>query len=192
MRKIGNLMTTLEIFFTAAALSIDAAVCSVIYGKKTSCSEFRLRHALSMAFTFGFFQFLLPLIGFKGGESIIGIIDNYSYWIAFILLTGVSINMLREAIHGETQETKHISLTSLLILGCVTSIDALAVGFSLGITINPRILYTSLIFGIVCFTISFGSFMAGQQLSKLRSLDRVLNIIGALTLFLIGVKILYE
>lgn len=185
-------MTTLEILLTAVALSIDASVCSVIYGKKQSGSENRFRHAIAMAFTFGFFQFLMPLIGFIGGESIIGLIDEYDHWLAFILLTGVSINMLKEAFEGETQEAKHINFMILLSLGIATSIDALAVGFSLGLTTNPRILYASLIIGIVCFMISFGSFMAGHQLSRFRRLDRILNVLGAITLFLIGTKILYE
>jgi putative Mn2+ efflux pump MntP len=185
-------MTTLEIFITAVALSIDASVCSVIYGKKQTSSESRLRHALSMAFTFGFFQFLMPMIGFKCGESIIGLIDEYDHWLAFILLACVSFNMLKEAIQGESQEARHINFFILLSLGIATSIDALAVGFSLGLTSNPRILYSSLVIGLVCFTVSFVSFMAGQQLSKFRKLDRVLNLLGAITLFLIGVNILHE
>lgn len=185
-------MTSLEIFLTAIALSIDASVCSVIYGKKQTASNSRFRHAFVMALTFGLFQFLMPLIGFKCGVSIISLIEEYDHWLAFILLAVVSINMFKEAITGEKQEAKHISFMILLSLGIATSIDALAVGFSLGLTSNPRILYSSLVIGIVCFSISFVSFIAGQQLSKFRKLDRILNVLGAMTLFLIGVNILHE
>lgn len=184
-------MTFLEIVLISVALSVDAAVCSIICGKKILNTDIKLRFALIMASTFGIFQFLMPLTGFYCGESVIRYIEEYDHWVGFLLLTVVSLNMLKEAILGEHEEITSLNLFVILSLGIATSIDALAVGFSITV-LDSRILYISGVIGIICFLISFSCFMLGVQLSRLNALDRLFNIIGALTLFGIGLGILYE
>lgn len=175
----------------ALSLSVDALVCSIIYGKKNFSPKNRLRFAFFTALTFGLFQAVMPVIGFYAGSSIVHVIEKFDHWVAFLLLAAVSFNMLKEAFGDEEGELKRISLLTLLTLGVATSIDALALGFSIGL-IYDSIAFFAALTGICCFVISFGGFMVGQYLSRIRRLDRILNLAGALTLLCIGFGILHD
>ncbi|HAR79277.1 MAG TPA: hypothetical protein DCR21_00445 [Succinivibrionaceae bacterium] len=185
-------MSLTEILLTALALSVDASICSIIYGKRNFSEALRLRFALICSLTFGIFQFVMPLIGFYCGMKLMVLIEEYDHWIAFGLLSGVALNMLKESFGEEPQENvKRLGLLTVLILGIATSLDALAVGFSIGL-IDSRIIYISGIIGVICFLCSFLCFYFGSLLSKLKYLDKTLNILGALTLIAIGIGILHE
>jgi len=184
-------MNLLEIFFLAVALSVDAAVCSIIGGKKQLSPDLKRRCALSMAGAFGAFQFMMPVAGFYCGESVMSLIEEYDHWVGFALLAAVSLNMLKEAILGPHEEITSLRAWVILSLAVATSIDALAVGFSIAL-IDDRIFMIAGIIGIVCFSISLVCFLLGAILSRFKSLDRILNVLGAMTLMGIGIGILYE
>jgi len=185
-------MNFVEIVFLSIALSVDAAVCSIIGGKnKDQSTTQKWRGAAVLGFAFGFSQFLMPVIGFFCGETVMALIEQYDHWVAFTLLSIVSLNMLKEALMGANEKTFKLSLWMVISLAVATSIDALAVGFILSI-VDSRIFYIAGIIGFICFMISFTSFLLGTYLSKFTSLDRILNILGALTLMGIGFGILYE
>ena len=101
-------MSWLEVFGIALALSVDAFVCSIISGKRRLTAQARLMTAITVAFAFGLFQFLMPLIGFFAGVVIQKYFAAYDHWVAFILLAGVGLNMLKEAFTGEEEEGEHM------------------------------------------------------------------------------------
>ncbi len=142
-------MSFIEILLVSITLAVDASVCSVIFGDKPMAEGQKIRQALMMASTFGIFQFIMPLIGFFGGGEVVKFIDSYDHWVAFALLLAVSLNMFKEAFSKEEEkEFCCLSLWTLLSLGVATSIDALAVGFSIGL-IDTRIIFISAVIGIV-------------------------------------------
>jgi manganese efflux pump family protein len=64
--------------------------------------------------------------------SISSYIEPIDHWIAFILLSAIGVNMIRESLSegGEDEKRDYFSLKSLMTLGVATSIDALAIGIS--------------------------------------------------------------
>ena len=204
-------MSWLEVVGIALALSIDAFVCSVISGKRRLNSRARLYTAMAIAFAFGLFQFLMPVIGFFAGISIQKYFAAYDHWVAFGLLAIVALNMLKEALFAKdedsdgkcacndpsTQHTiKHerlvqIGLFTLLAMAVGTSIDALAVGVSYGL-LQGTILWAATIIGVICAACSFTGFFLGQALTCFAKMDPLLNVAGAVVLLGIGVRILLE
>lgn len=180
-------------FLLALALSVDALVCAIIYGKRNFSPALRLRFACYTALTFGSFQAAMPMIGFYGGASTAHLIARFDHWAAFVLLALVGGKMIHDAVCGEDEdkELKRLSLPVLLTLGVATSIDALASGFSMGL-IYDSIIFCATVVGITCACISFFGFMLGQLLCRLHRLDRSLNFLGGLVLLGIGVRILIE
>lgn len=198
-------MYWLEIFGFALALSVDAFVCSIISGKKRLTSSARLCTALAVAFSFGFFQFLMPVIGFFAGVAIQKHFSAYDHWVAFVLLAIVSLNMIKEAFAGDEDEEHpcackndhtparlvQIGLFTLLAMAIGTSIDALAVGVTFGL-MQVNIFSAATIIGVVCAICSFNGFFIGQALARFHRMEPLLNFAGAVVLLAIGIKILIE
>ena len=82
-----------ELFAIAVALAMDAFAVSVCAG----CSLKRVTavHFLRLSLTFGFFQFLMPVIGWALGLTVRGFIESWDHWIAFALLAWIGGNMIR-------------------------------------------------------------------------------------------------
>ena len=134
-------MNLLDIILLAVALAMDCFAVSIVSGvivrartaahddHHASCPILHTR--LRMAFLFGFFQALMPLIGWLGISWFSRQLEAYDHWIAFVLLAFIGGNMIREAFSPE--EEQHFNphrLRTQLLLAVATSIDALAVGVS--------------------------------------------------------------
>jgi putative Mn2+ efflux pump MntP len=85
-------MHLFTIIVVAVGLSIDAFVVSIVSGG--AYKQLHVKHALRMAFFFGGFQALMPLIGFMAGLSVKEYIESYDHWIAFGLLGAVGAKMI--------------------------------------------------------------------------------------------------
>lgn len=203
-------MSWSEILVVAFALSVDALVCSIITGKTSCKNSTYITTGLAVAFSFGFFQFFMPLLGFYGGKQLQETLASFDHWVAFLLLAGVGGNMLKEAYQAykedhdtPNQQTKEadidchskgllqISLLALLSMAIGTSIDALAVGVSYGLLSNTILLCATII-GLICLMCSLLGFFLGKVLSSFIKLDPILNLLGALVLIGIGINILIE
>ena len=87
-------MSTFEIWLLAVSLAIDCFTVSVASGIILRRIEWRT--FFTMAFFFGFFQALMPLIGWSGANHFSHLIEAYDHWIAFGLLAFLGIRMIRE------------------------------------------------------------------------------------------------
>ncbi len=76
-------MTFFEILLLAVALPVDAAVCSIICGKKRLGTILKWRYALLMGSAFGFFQFMMPVLGFDCVQSLLHLIEDYDHFVKF-------------------------------------------------------------------------------------------------------------
>lgn len=207
-------MSFSEILIVAFALAVDAMVCSIITGKSSTNRLSRIVTGLMVALTFGFFQFLMPVIGFFTGKQLENTLAAVDHWIAFVLLAGVGANMLKEAFSSYLEQRNqdapdssdssdtsssqpqsnallHVGLISLISMAIGTSIDALAVSVSYGLVGNT-IWLSAIVIGLVCFALSLLGYFMGQILSTLKSIDPILNVLGALVLISIGINILIE
>ena len=177
------------IILIALALGIDAFAVSfsagAFFGKSTGRQKFRL------SFHFGLFQFFMPIIGWAAGKSIVDYISVYDHWIAFAILLLIGGKMIYDSLTGgEELIDKDISKgLTLISLSLATSIDALAVGFSLGI-IDGFIFIPSLIIGIVAATMSLIGIKLGEKMSEL--FGNKIAIFGGIVLIAIGLHIVLE
>lgn len=170
------------------ALAMDAFACSIAQSC-TINNHSRFKLALALGLTFGLFQGIMPLLGYLLGTSFTQLFTNIDHWIAFVLLTLIALNMLREAFSKDDNPIIRISLKDLVVLGIATSIDAFAVGISLPL-LNMPIIVSCLSIGIVTFILSFTGVFIGHFLGK--HFTKISQILGSITLFVIGSKILIE
>jgi putative Mn2+ efflux pump MntP len=182
-------MDIFTLFGVAVALAIDAFAVSLSVG--ISLKVVNLRQFFRLSWHFGLFQALMPIIGWFTGNAAKFFLLSYTNWIAFILLTLVSFNMLKESLKDEEtihkkDPTKGLSLVGLSV---ATSIDALAIGFSLSM-ITDSIFFPALIIGIVACGFTIAGLRIGQTLGKLPKIQKYGEIAGAVFLFLLGLKIL--
>jgi putative Mn2+ efflux pump MntP len=184
-------MDLVSILVVAAALGMDAFSVCISCGMVIANPGFR--HYFRLAFHFGLFQFMMPIIGYFGGKYLEGYIKEYDHWIAFGLLIIIGLKMIYEAFWGKAESCDPARDPSrgwsLLVLAVATSMDALAVGLSIGI-LNRPILIPSIIIGIVCALFSITGIAIGNRVGAL--VGKRGEAIGGLMLIAIGIKILAE
>ena len=183
-------MVLIEVILLAFGLAMDAFAVSVA---ATASGKIDNRRAVfRLSFHFGLFQFMMPVIGWFAGERIEHYISAFDHWIAFSLLLLVGIKMIMGFLRGEEGLTSGVDPSrgfNLVMLSLATSIDALAVGFSLAI-LRSDIWYPSVIIGIITATMS----LIGIRLGNIagRKAGRYLTLVGGIILIGIGLKILLE
>ncbi len=186
-------MSYITITVIAVGLAMDAFAVSISYG----CSSLKadLRNTFIISLAFGFFQAGMPFIGWYGGRSLAHLIEGYDHWIAFILLAYIGLKMILEGF-GEAPDTEEetscgtdLSYRKLLVLSVATSIDALAVGFSLSL-LKYSIIIPAVIIGIITFLFSFTGVRMGCKLEQIAG--KKVEVFGGIILLFIGTKILSE
>lgn len=187
-------MGYIAVLLIALSLAVDAFAVSVTNG--IVVSDFRRRHAAKVGLYFGFFQFVMPLIGYALGSGFERIIEAYDHWIAFLLLGIIGGNMIVESFKQEEAENlgntakEFLNPARLITQAIATSIDALAVGISFAVTKTQNILTNALIIGVVAFVCSFIGGIFGKKIGSV--FRRYAGRIGGIVLIGIGVKILLE
>ncbi len=176
----------IEVIILAVALSMDAFAVSIGLGAKHKYKTVPL--GLLSAIYFGLFQGVMPLIGYLGGKSVLGWVESYARWIAFLLLLLIGIKMVYESFTGNIEEDiVKITHRVMLILAIATSIDAMAAGFTLTILdVNPFI--ACFIIGITTFFFSWIGVLIGSKSGNW--LENKAEFLGGVILILIGIKVL--
>ena len=182
-------MNLVTIYFLAVGLGVDAF--SVAIGIGATGNKKTWAPALRLAAAFGLFQFVMPIVGWLAGQTVVEIISSFDHWIAFALLALVGGKMIWEGLEEESDEGKADQTRGwpLLLLSIATSIDALAVGFSFSILKVP-VVFPSVVIGVVCFLMTVTGMLFGKVLAKL--FGRKVEIFGGLVLITIGVNILID
>lgn len=182
-------MGFISTFFTAFALSMDAFAVSVTKG--ITLKKINLNVSTKIAFFFGLFQGVMPLIGWVIGIRFESYIKSVDHWIAFFLLSFIGLKMIFEAKEEDNDDERSINLSNkeLFILSIATSIDALAVGISFAF-LNINMLPVSLSIGIVTFIVCFIGVFIGKSIGPI--FKNYAQIIGGIILILIGINILNE
>ena len=146
-----------------------------------------------IAGTFAGFQFLMPMLGWICVHSIVKVFEaceTYIPWIAFFLLLLIGINMIKDGVYGEGEESnvKTLSLGILMMQGVATSIDALSVGFTIAGYAAAEAFICSLIIAAVTFVICVSGLILGRRFGIL--LAGRAQIFGGALLIAIGLEIL--
>lgn len=188
-------MTGLEIWLLAIGLAMDCFAVSIASG--IILKRVRMRPMLIMALAFGFFQALMPLLGWIGASFFSHLIENIDHWIAFAILAFLGGRMVLESFKDEDcrHEFDPTSLKVVSALAVATSIDALAVGVSfafLGVRSFSSILPSIGIIGFVSFALSFVGLMFGIRFGCGIARKFRAELWGGVILIIIGTKILIE
>ena len=182
-------MGLLEIMIIAIGLSMDAFAVSITLG--LSVKKPKIKEILIPGIYFGFFQAIMPLIGFFAGTLFTNEIQDLDHWVAFVLLAIIGGNMIRESFSKEDKKVDDNSFqfVKMLLLAIATSIDALAVGITLAF-FEIHILKAIIIIGLTTFCIS----MCGVKIGNLfgAKFKSKAEFIGGAVLVILGFKLLIE
>ena len=175
-------MTGLEIWLLAIGLAMDCFAVSIASGIILKHTQWR--PMLVMAFAFGFFQALMPFIGWMFAKSFSHLIESVDHWIAFAILAFLGGRMIFESFKEEE-----------FTMAIATSIDALAIGISfafLGVQDYTQILSPICIIGLVSFVMSLIGLIFGIQCGCGIARKLKAELWGGIILVIIGLKILVE
>jgi putative Mn2+ efflux pump MntP len=179
------------ILLLAFGLAMDATAVSATRG--LAVPALRLRHVLLVTLLFGGFQAFMPMVGWLLGARVGPLVEAWDHWIAFALLTAIGAKMLGDARAAGDEaprtEIDHFAWKTMLVLAVATSIDALAVGFTLPMLDAPFLL-SLLTIGLTTALLSAVGLFAGRRFGAV--LGKRLDAAGGLVLIALGVKILVE
>ena len=197
------------VFVIGIGLSMDAFAVSICKG--LSMKKINVLHLILIAFSFAFFQFIMPVIGYYLCVQFEGYIISFDHWIAFILLGFIGGKMIFEACKKDEeveikavenvdekqlkkegkklQEKQKLDIKELLVLSVATSIDALAVGITFAF-FDFNVFGAGAIIGVTTFVLCSIGILIGNFFGA--KFKKPAEITGGVILILMGVKILLE
>ena len=181
-------MNGLNVLGIAIGLAMDAFAVSIAVS--LILKRITPRHVFRIAFHFGLFQFMMPIIGYLAGTTLTGYVEAFDHWLAFGLLSAVGGKMLFDAwmrAEGDDFKSDPTRGWTLVMLSLATSIDALAVGLSLAF-VEVSILYPSIMIGIVASALSTFGITCGSRFFA--RWGRGAEIFGGVVLIFIGFRVL--
>jgi putative Mn2+ efflux pump MntP len=194
-------MPILEVLALAVGLGADAmSVCTAVgvrwHGPR---QKFRL------AWHMGLFQFFMPVLGWLGGQRAAALLKDFGRYAAAGLVMAVGAKMLYEALRSRpgsmaegVEQAAEGALRlrrsdptrgwSLVALSIATSVDALVVGFSLGLR-GRGIWQASILIGLVAALMALVGVNLGQRAGA--AFGRHAETAGAVVLIGLGVAFLW-
>jgi len=195
-------LSVYQIIAVAVGLGLDAMSVCMAVGVKWHGPRQKFRLAWHM----GLFQFLMPVIGWAGGRQLAGLLKAYGRYIAAGLVFAVGVKMLYEALKGHAgaaakggeekpETTAGVPAGadptrgwSLMVLSLATSMDALVVGFSLGLE-GQVIWVPSVVIGLTAGGMALSGVVLGRRIGQ--ALGRWAEIVGACVLIALAASFLW-
>ena len=179
-------MLFIDIILTSIGLAMDAMAVSICKG--LTMNKIIFKDMIIVALYFGMFQFMMPVFGYLGGFYLASIITKVDNIVAFILLSIIGINMIKEGIVGEGNNVNSdINYKVMFPLAIATSIDAFTVGISFAF-LKVNLLLSTIIIGIITFILSLIGIIIGYNFGI--RFQKSSLIFGGFALIVIGLKIL--
>lgn len=189
-------MYGLSFFVTSLALGVGLAMDAFSVSIADSLREPQMSQGrkVAIAGTFGFFQFIMPVIGWFFVHELVSLINvlmKFTPWISLILLLYLGIKMIKEGNEGDTVSSyKPIGTKELIVQGIATSIDALSVGFTISKHTTGMALTSGLIIGIATFILCWVALHTGHILKGKTGVRE--TTIGGIILIIIGIKVFID
>ena len=173
----------------AFALAADAFSVSLANGLTERDGSFK--KAALIAGVFGFFQFLMPLIGWVLVKTFVSFFTMPKFIIplaALLVLGFLGVKMIIGGVKDEEViEKKAVGFIPLLMQGVATSLDALSVGLTISDYGAMQAFIFSLIIGAITFLLCIIGVKLGNNFKN--SLSSYANVIGGIILIVIGAEI---
>ncbi|MCS7304565.1 MAG: manganese efflux pump MntP family protein [Thermoguttaceae bacterium] len=191
--ELGRLATDglswLTVAGLALGLAMDALAVAIAVG--LALGRASARQTFRLAFHFGLFQFLMPLLGWAAGTGLAHWIAQYDHWLAFLVLAYVGVRMIHQA--RKPKELKFPGDPTrgwmLVMLSIATSLDAFGVGLGWGM-VEENLWGGAVVIGLVAGLITMIGLRTASRLGA-RWGQRA-EVAGGMLLILIGLKILLE
>ena len=175
---------------TGAGLAMDAFSVSMADGiREPKMSGSKM---IGIAGVFGFFQGLMPLIGWVCIHTVVQHFASFQAlipWIALALLGYIGGKMLYEGIKSQSCPVvpAKLGFAVLMMQGIATSIDALSIGFTISEYQLPMALAAAFIIMAVTFVTCFIGLIIGKKAGS--CLSGKTGIVGGIILIFIGLEI---
>ena len=185
-------MNIVDIIILAIALSIDA--CVVSFSNGLVFTQNKRLNSVILAFSVGFFQFLMPVIGFFAAQTVSKYVEPFDHWIVFGIFIILGAKFIKDALekgNGEKEEKIEcfMCFKYIFLVSVATSIDALGAGVSIAFT-GSKILVPAIIIGVITFVNSLLGFWSGYLFKKFPTKN--LEIASGLILIALAFKTLFE
>ncbi len=163
--------------------------------KGLSVQKLKWRHAVITGLWFGGFQALMPLVGYLLTTKFASFFDpdliaNIDHWVAFVLLSLIGANMIKESCGCAEEVNASFSPRAMFPMAVATSIDAMVAGVALAARPNTNIWVAITLIGVTTFVLSaigvrIGHIFGARFKSKA-------ELTGGIVLILMGVEILLD
>jgi putative Mn2+ efflux pump MntP len=185
----GAEVSVVEVILLGVALSADAFAVTISNCFAYPCE--RRRRLYLMPLFFGFFQALMPVLGYFLGGVAAELIERYAGLVTLVILGFIGGNMIREGVYAlrhpeeASCEEGRLTIAKLLFQSVATAIDAFAVGVSL------RAMAVSLPFAVTTIGITTAlcccvALAIGRRLGQALG-DRA-EVVGGIVLVGIGIR----
>ncbi|MCL2790163.1 MAG: manganese efflux pump MntP family protein [Desulfobulbus sp.] len=181
-------MDAASLVAVALALSMDAFAVSLAAG--ATLHPLTFRPCFRLAFHFGLFQAIMPIMGWLAGITVQPLVAAWSHWVAFLLLASIGGRMMYTALNGEKKGAQTVDPSrglTMVALAVATSIDALAVGLTLAM-LKVAIWIPALVIGLVTSGCAVAGLFLGARAGQ--RWGRWVEVAGGAILIGIGLKIL--
>lgn len=184
-------MQIIDTLILACILALDAFLVAFSFGLVSR--SWKVSDGLKISFVTGFFQFLMPLLGYLLFKSASFVFEKYAqsldHWIVFIIFALLGGKIIKDALSDEEEKEFSLTFGALVLIGVATSIDALAGGVMI-YTQKLAILESASLIGVVTFALVILGYYLSKILSSLP--NKILGILGGGMLVLLGCKILIQ
>ena len=195
-------MSVLELFVLSGALGADLISVAIPIGMV----RIRLRIIIRAALVFAVFHIVLILTGYHAGHwlgMLVAQVETYRiYWppaeaenwanvIGSVILIALGGHMIRGTFvkTGKCAAENHpLQGIALILLALSVSIDALAVGFSMGM-MDVDLIKLSIILGTVIFSIAMVGLGLGRRFGHLMGARA--ELVGGVVLIVLGLHIFW-
>ena len=178
-----------DCILTSISMSVDAMTVNATNGLNEK--GMRLVKMILISLSFGFFQFMMPTIGyFVFGLLLFLGLKSFLDWLKEYRERKKEKEALLKGEEVPEREEKKITIADILVQSIATSIDALCIGFVYMSYAIPDAMIVFTIIGITTFILSFLCVFLAKQIAG--PLEKWAGLIAALVFVGIGIKILLE
>ncbi len=180
-------MDIYSVLLLSVGLAMDAFSVALVAG--FGMGKVKLADSLKVSGTFGIAHVIMPTAGWFLGSTVLGLIQRWDHWIAFLLLAFVGGKMLMEGLDEDAEDinaNELLGMASLLMFTVAVSIDALAVGLSYSVQ-GLSIWVPSLYMGVGTLVFTFIGLNIGNRTGQ--RFGKQAQVFGGLVLILTGLRI---
>ncbi|GMA63554.1 manganese efflux pump MntP family protein [Alicyclobacillus fastidiosus] len=183
---MNHLQALTEILLMSFALGMDALSLSIGIG----LGNINHKTALQLCFSIGVFHVILTLAGLVFGNLVGYYLGGLAQWFGALLLMGLGAHMLYSSLFGKEETLKPIgNAFAMTLFSASVSLDALSVGFSLGLRSATYGVVSAMSFGCISMLMCATGLFIGKKFSG--SVGRYGEILGAFVLIGCGLNFLF-